>query len=169
MGCGSSLSVKPSILANKRSNDKVNVNSTNNKLPPIHLKDKSTSKNESRVKNLEALTLICLDEHFDANDKQLRTIVDYISCFNRLDLCEDYILNIPKNTFVIFIVSSEHFAEIISHIHELSQILAIYVFQDNHSTKSRKGDVEKHWTKRYSKVNNLPPFSFAVFFHVREN
>lgn len=152
MGCGSSFSVKPSIHAKKSPNGKVNVHPNNNKLPPIFSKDK---KNEIREKNLEALTLICLDKHFDDNDKQLRAIIDYISCFHRVDQCEEYIVNLPKNNLVILIVSSEHFTEIISHIHDLAQLLAIYVFQDNQSKKSRQDNVDKHWTKRYSKVKTF--------------
>lgn len=153
MGCGSSLPIKSTI----RSTKPAKVNQTNGKLPPINLSEKST---KNREKNLEALTLICLDEHFDENDKQLRSIVDYIRCFRRLDQCEEYILSIPKNNFVFFIVANEFFTEIISHIHESSQILGIYVLQDTKSKNSRQDNVEKHWTKRYSKVND--------FFHVRK-
>ena len=157
MGCGSSLPIKSTIRSTKPANTKGNFNQTNGKLPPINLSEKST---KIREKNLEALTLICLDEHFDENDKQLRSIVDYIRCFHRLDQCEEYILSIPKNNFVFFIVSNAFFTEIISHIHESSQILAIYVLQDTKSRNSRQDNVEKHWTKRYSKVKS--------FFHVRK-
>lgn len=157
MGCGSSLpSVKPTIRSTKPSTIKTNFNQTNGKLPPINLTEKSA---ELRQKNLEALTLICLDKHFQENDKQLRAIVDYVRCFPRVDQCEEYILSIPKNQLVFLIVSNEFFTEIISHVHELSQILAIYVLQERNS---RQDNVGKHWTKRYSKVNDC--FHVSKFF-----
>jgi hypothetical protein len=151
MGCGSSFPTVPSITRNKPANTKSPSNITREKLPPIRSEQKS-SKNRER-NNLEPFILICLDEHFDENDKQLRSIIDYVRCFNKLVQCEDFIQNIEPNTFIFFIVSSEDFTNIISHIHELSQVLAIYVYQDNNKSKnSRKDNVDKHWTKRYSKV-----------------
>jgi hypothetical protein len=160
MGCGSSFRILPSPNHNnKPSNSKPTSNITKGKLPPIHSEQKST---KNRDKNLEPLTLICLDEHFDENDKQLRSIIDYVRCFNDLDTCEEFIQNIDQNNFIFFIVSSEDFTNIISHIHELSQILAIYVFQDN-----RKSNIDKHWTKRYSKVTGKKKQEFYSFFRIK--
>jgi len=153
MGCGSSFSILPS----NNNNNKKSINGTSNvksgKLPPINSRQKSIKKKDNREKNLEPFTLICLDEYFDENDKQLRSIIDYIYCFNDLDKCEEFILNNTQNNFLFFIVSHKYFTNIISHIHDLSQILAIYVFQDNKLNNSRKENFDKHWTKRYSKVN----------------
>jgi hypothetical protein len=151
MGCGSSFSALPSIKNNKSTINSSNIKS--GKLPPIKSQQKSIKNKENRDKNLEPFTLICLDENFDENDKQLRAIIDYVYCFNDFDKCEEFILNIDQNNFIFFIVSSEYFTNIISHIHELSQIIAIYVFQDNKSNNYRKQNIDKHWIKRYSKVN----------------
>jgi hypothetical protein len=153
MGCGSSFSVVPSI-GNKSSNGTRNtLISKSGKLPPINSQQKINKEKDETDKNLEPFVLICLDEHFDENDKQLRSIIDRVYCFNDVDKCEDFIKEINQNNFIFFIVSNEYFTNIISHIHELSQIIAIYGFQEKKSNNSRKENTDKHWTKRYSKVN----------------
>jgi hypothetical protein len=155
MGCGSSFphlasTNKNKILDSTTPSDKSVGRS--GKLPPINSQQKSIKGKEKRDKNLEPFTLICLDQHFDENDKQLRSIIDYICCFNDIDQCEQFIKEIHKNNLIFFIVSSEDFTNIISHIHELSQIIAIYVFQEKKSNNYKKDNIDKHWTKRYSKV-----------------
>jgi hypothetical protein len=149
MGCGSSLAISPST------NNKPNSGTSNckpGKLPLINSQKKLIKTKENREKNLEPFTLICLDEHFDENDKQLRSIIDYVYCFNNFDKCEEFLIDTNQNNLIFFIVSNEYFTNIISHIHELSHIITIYVFQDNKSNKFRKENIDKHWTKRYSKV-----------------
>lgn len=163
MGCGSSFSTLPSIKSNKTSNARTTANTTtnkSNKLPPINSERKATGVQEKRDKNLEPFTLICLDEHFSENDKQIRSILDYVCCFNDIDECETYIKDINKSNFIFFIVSSEHFNSIVSHIHDLSQVIAIYVLKNNERSYSKKENVDKHWTKRYTKVmqNNFKFF-----------
>ena len=155
MGCGSSFAVAPT--ANGKSSNKTATTtgtlvSKSGKLPSIVPQQKSFKRKDKRDKNLEPFTLICLDEHFDENDKQLRSIIDFVFCFNDFDKCEEFIKDLNQNSFIFFIVSSKHFTDIISHIHELSQIIAIYVFQDNKLNNNRKENIDKHWTKRYSKV-----------------
>lgn len=142
MGCGSSFPILSSINNRKGITDSSNIKS--GKISPEKL-------NKNREKNLESFTLICLDENFQETDKQLRKIIDYVYCFNNLKKCEDFILNNYQNSFLFFIVSIEYFTNIISHIHDLSQILAIYVYQNNQSNK--KQFIDKQWTKRYLKVN----------------
>ena len=150
MGCGSSFQTLPSInKTNKSLNSKPTSNQTNGRLPPIkNSEEKSMKKKGNREKNLEPFTLICFDENFNENDRDFRSIIDYISSFNHLNQCEEFIQNLPSNHFIFFIISSEYVTNIISHIHELPQILAIYVFQSNKT----KNYPDKHWTKRYSKV-----------------
>ncbi|CAF4688692.1 unnamed protein product [Rotaria socialis] len=156
MGCGSSFPVLPSINNNKSPKTRITPNTSTNKsskLPPISPEQKSIREKEGKAKNFEPFTLICLDEHFNENDKQLRSIVDYVCCFNDLDECEQSVKDINTNSVIFFIVSSEHFNNIVSHIHELSQVIAIYVFKDNKQNDYKKENIDKHWTKRYSKVS----------------
>ena len=78
MGCGSSFSVVHSIVKTKHHSTE--------KLPLI--------KCQERLENFEPFTLVCLDENFDDdNDKQLRSIIDYVRCFNDFQQCEQFILN----------------------------------------------------------------------------
>ncbi|CAF1252529.1 unnamed protein product [Adineta steineri] len=149
MGCGSSFSILPSVQKNKIVDSTTNDKSIG-KLPPINSQQKTNRSKDNREKNLEPFTLVCLDKHFNENDKQLRSIIDYICCFNDINKCEEFIKNIEKNNFIFLIVSNEYFTNIISHIHDLSQIIAIYVFQDN-KTKN----IDKHWIKRYSKMKGI--------------
>jgi hypothetical protein len=163
MGCGSSFPILPSIKnhnTTKPSNTKTTTGRANiksGKLPPIKSDEKLNKNKEKREKNLEPFTLVCLDEHFHENDKQLRSIIDYVFSFDDLEKCEEFITDSNHQTFIFFIVSSEYFTNMISHIHDLSQLIAIYVFQDN------KSNIDKHWTKRYSKVNKLFYFYGKIF------
>ncbi len=161
MGCGSSFPIVPS-LKNKSSNGTTNTSvNKSGKLPPINSQKKLTKDNDKREKNLEPFTLICLDgDHFNENDKKLRSIIDYIYCFNDVDQCEEFIKNINQNNFIFFIVSNQYFTNIVSHIHELPQIIAVYVFQEKKPNNYRKESSDKQWAKRYSKVKK-PFFSFA--------
>lgn len=152
MGCGSSFP-KSSTINNKIF--KNNSNIKNGKINP----EKS---NKNREKNFELFTLICLDENFEENDKQLRKIIDYIYCFKNLNQCEEFILNNHKNNYLFLIISIEHFTNIISHIHDLSQIIAIYVYQNNQSNKKQFND--KQWTQRYSKVNIISFILLKIIF-----
>ncbi|CAF0925080.1 unnamed protein product [Rotaria sordida] len=163
MGCGSSFSTLPSINNKTSSNTKITTDTSinkSNKLSSINLeqklfRNKNLEDKSFRDKNLEPFTLICLDEHFNENDKQLRSIIDYVCCFNDFNECEEFITDINKNNFIFFIVSNEHFTNIISYIHELSQVIAIYVYQDNKQDNYRKENIDKHWIKRYSKLKGV--------------
>jgi len=82
MGCGSSLSISPTIKT-KTSNG---TTDKSGKLPPINSQKKLIKDKDKRETNLEPFTLICLDDdHFNENDKKLRSIIDYIYCFNDID------------------------------------------------------------------------------------
>ncbi|CAF4478064.1 unnamed protein product, partial [Rotaria sp. Silwood2] len=155
MGCGSSFSILPATNNdnNKSSNTRITNDTSTSKTSK--LSSISPEQKSFREKDLEPFTLICFDEHFNENDKQLRSIIDYVCCFNDFNKCEEFIIDINKNNFIFFIVSSEHFTNIISHIHELSQVIAIYIFQDNKKNNYRKENVDKHWTKRYSKMKGI--------------
>jgi hypothetical protein len=155
MGCGSSFPILPTTTNKNKPQNTITTNTSggkSGKLPPINSQQKSIRGKEKRKKNLEPFTLICLDQSFDENDKQLRAIIDYVSCFNDLNKCEEFISDINKNSLAFFIVSTEYFTNIISHIHELPQIIAIYVTQQNKSNNSKKENIDKHFIKRYSKV-----------------
>lgn len=142
MGCGSSFSITPSIIHNRNKTDEVN------KLPPITLRRKKIQK-ENRLENFEPFTLICLDE----NNEEFKSVIDYVCYFNDLEQCEEFILN-NNNTYdhLFFIVSDQYATDIVSHIHDLTQIISIYIIQEK-TSNNRKNIIDNKWTKRYSKVN----------------
>jgi len=157
MGCGSSFSVLPSIINKKKSEiSKDNSDDKSGKLPPIISREKtrrSFKQKQQRSDNFEPFTLICLDNDINDDDKQLRSVIDYLHCFNDLEECEQFILN-NKNTYdhLFFIVSNQYATNIVSHIHVLPQIIAIYILQQNTSDNERKDIIDDRWIKRYSKV-----------------
>ena len=153
MGCGSSLSKVSSTEKNKSLSSAKKAGATKNKagqLPPIGSRKKLAQKKGKRSENLESFTLVCLDKQFNDNDKQLRSIIDYVSCFNRIEPCEEFLLELDQRHSIFLIISTEHFVEIISHVHDLAQIVGVYVTQQN---RSHKDNIDKQWMKRYSKVS----------------
>ena len=154
MGCGSSLS-KVSSTAKKKSllsSPAKKVGALKNKagqLPPIGSQKKLAKTKGKRSENLEPLTLVCLDKQFNDKDKQLRSIIDHVSCFNRIEQCEAFLLEVDQRHSIFLIISAEHFIEIISHVHDLPQVVSVYVTQSN---RSHKDQIDKQWMKRYSKV-----------------
>ena len=153
MGCGSSLSKVSSTEKKKSSSSSSSKASTpKNKagqLPPIGSQKKLAKNKGKRSENLEPFTLVCLDKQFNDNDKQLRSIIDYVSCFNRLEQCEEFLLELDQRHSIFLIISTEHFIGIISHVHDLPQIVGVYVTQQS---RSHKDNIDKQWLKRYSKV-----------------
>ena len=157
MGCGSSFSVLPSI------------NNNTNKLPPIVSQEKLIKQKQKRLDNFEPFTLICLDDDFNDNDQDLRSVIDYVCCFDDLEECEQFILNNKKNDQLFFIVSSQHATNIISHIHDLTHIISIYILQQNISKNNRKDIIDDRWTKRYSKVKYYLKKDLTYFLFILKN
>jgi len=103
--------------------------------------------------NFEPFTLVYLDDDFDENDKEFRSVIDYLQCFNDFEKCEEFILNNNnKYDHLFFIVSNQYVTNIVSHIHDLTQIIAIYILQQDVSNNRRKDLIDDRWIKRYSKV-----------------
>ncbi|CAF3685375.1 unnamed protein product [Rotaria sp. Silwood1] len=160
MGSGSSSTILSSTNSKKNKSVITNDNSTDKsgKLPQIIAQEntqKSIKEKHKRFENFEPLTLICLDDDFDDNDKQFRSAIDFICCFNDLEQCEQFILNNNKNDHLFFIVSSQYATNIVSHVHDLTQIIAIYILQQKLSNINREDIIDEKWTKRYTKVKGI--------------
>jgi hypothetical protein len=159
MGCGSSFPIVPSIINNNKKSDISNDNS--DRLPPIISREKpqkSIRFKEKRSENFEPFTLIWLDDDYDDNDQEFRSIIDYLRCFDDFEKCEEFIqTNNNKYDYLFFIVSNQYATNIISHIHDSTQIISIYILQQNISNdKAKKNVIDQKWTKRYTKVKYLP-------------
>jgi hypothetical protein len=116
--------------------------------------------------NLELLTLIWLDKFVDSTQEnreiqdKLRSIITNVLVFDNCQSCEYYLkyeIN-DQHEKIILIVSGQFGREIIENIHQLRQIISIFVFC---------GDKQKHelWAKNYSKVRILQfIFLFLINF-----
>ncbi|CAF1460896.1 unnamed protein product, partial [Didymodactylos carnosus] len=165
MGCGSSihLSAKQKLLTSSLPKPTTNGTVTKlGRLPPITnesstLRSTVITKNKLTKnapydcsQNLESFSVVWLDRSIkkfnDLDDiqKELRAIIHYIRLFDLPEECEDYVKKLKEDN-IYFIVTSECSPNIISHIHDLQQIQAIYIF-----VKQKRNDKEQR-TKHYSK------------------
>ncbi|CAF3833086.1 unnamed protein product [Rotaria sordida] len=84
--------------------------------------------------SIENFILIWLDADVNRTEenlnaqKELRTIINNIQTFEIIDQCEEYIKCQMHQYQFILIVSGRLGQELVSRIHEFSQVLAIYVF-----------------------------------------
>jgi hypothetical protein len=118
---------------------------------------KSTqSKNNIQPKQriVQNFLLIWLDSNIDESKddcqkilKQLRSIINTIYIFTNSDQCIHF-LNQINHEKIFMIVSGALAQSIISHIHEKSQLDAIYIFCGN---KAR----HEQWTKEWSKIKSV--------------
>ena len=98
--------------------------------------------------NLEIFSLIWLDlptnnihENLDIQ-QQLRAIINYLKLFEDIDDCEQYIQSLSKDDRIVILIHEKLATEILSRIHELRQIISIYIY-------STDGD---QWMNQYKKV-----------------
>jgi tetratricopeptide (TPR) repeat protein len=93
--------------------------------------------------NLDDLSI---DDSHDIVD-QLRSIVNSVNTFNDVDRCVDFLSDI-KDEKVFMIISGSLGQQIISHIHDISQLHSIYVFC---------GSKIKHeqWVKDWPKIKGV--------------
>jgi hypothetical protein len=102
--------------------------------------------------SLEIFCLIWLDlsrnnihENLDIQ-LQLRSIINYLKLFEDIDDCEQYIRSLSKDDRIILLVNEKLASEIISRIHELRQIISIYIY-------SNDTQEDHQWINQYKKVS----------------
>lgn len=87
------------------------------------------------------VTLIWLDQSFHTSDntdllEELRNDVEKVETFTDVNRCEKSIKGLSKNVKILMILSGRMGREIVPRIHELPQIVSIYIFcQDVESYK----------------------------------
>jgi hypothetical protein len=117
--------------------------------------------------NLEIFSLIWLDsavnessENLDCQRK-LRNSINYLKTFDDSDRCERYIQNLSSNDRLILIVSGRFGQEILPSIHNLRQVIAIYVYCMHKQSNEQ-------WTKKFNKVQPFvsDPNNFVIRFRL---
>ena len=158
MGCGSSVAVSSSKDQKKSSIKKINDRSTDksNRLPPIQNKHESDEEIDTRTENLEPFTVVSLDDSFDENDKELRSIIDFVLCFNDREKCKKYLIDNQQNSLIFLIISVDHIQNLVSQIHHLSQIYSIYAIQNDSPPPKNIQQLKK----KFVKVNHLNDYFF---------
>jgi hypothetical protein len=117
-------------------------------------------KTKQQNENLETYCLIWLDasvndsqENIQAQ-KQLRTSINHLITFEDEQLCFEYILSVPKDDRIIFIVSGRLGQILVPKIVQFRQIASIYVYCMNK-------EANEQWAKHFHKVEIL----FVYYFH----
>ncbi|CAF1248142.1 unnamed protein product [Rotaria sordida] len=96
------------------------------------------------------LTFVWLDSDAFENDENLETqqelyaIADHVEIFTDSNVCEEFIRSVPNQRLVLF-ASGRLGLHIIPRIHQLKQIIAIYIYCIN-KTKYEQ------WTKDFDKI-----------------
>jgi hypothetical protein len=101
-------------------------------------------------KNLEIFSLIWLDENVNVKDtrdteQKLRSIINHLKKFQDVKQCQQYIEQRSKKDRLIIIVSGQLGREIVPSIHNLRQVMSIYVYcMDKESNEQ--------WACKFAKV-----------------
>jgi len=121
-----------------------------------------TSRIRPHPRIIENFLVVWLDQNHedfidddDACDivERLRSIVNAVKTFNDTDRCVDFLSNI-KDEKAFMIVSGSLGQQIISYIHDISQIHSIYIFCGN---KLKHESWTKHWPKIKGVSNQIVP------------
>jgi hypothetical protein len=110
--------------------------------------------------NLESHQLVWLGSqhgHNSVSIETLREIIDYTKLFENTQACEEYIKS-SNDTTTFLMISDEINQEIIPRVHNLDQVLGIYI----HSTSSEQNNKES--VSMYSKVSTqISPYDVCIW------
>jgi len=122
----------------------------------------TSSKAEELGKNnnLETFSLIWLDAQVHKIEEnrqaqiQLRNIINHLKTFDNENDCQKYILSISPQDRVVLIVSGQLGRAIVPHVHDLRQIISIYIYcMDKHANEQ--------WSKHFTKVQYFLEYSLT--------
>ncbi|UJR32021.1 hypothetical protein I4U23_019490 [Adineta vaga] len=105
-------------------------------------------------KNLETYSLVWLDatvsyaQEFPRIQQRLRSVINDLKIFKQTNECLQYIHSVLKGDQIVLIVSGRFGQEIVPLIHNLQQIISIYVYCMN----KQKND---QWASHYPKIKSL--------------
>ncbi|CAF1197322.1 unnamed protein product [Adineta steineri] len=104
-------------------------------------------------KSLEIFSLIWLNANVDVKDARdtevkLRSIINHIKKFQDIKQCQQYIEQRSENGRLVIIVSGRLGREIVPYIHQLRQVISIYVYcMDKKSNEQ--------WAYNFSKIKSV--------------
>ncbi|CAF1167147.1 unnamed protein product [Adineta steineri] len=140
------------LLVNQK-NTCDNSNNTNiNKIPMMATAalpndDFNTNTDD---KSLEIFSLIWLDANINVKEtrgteQKLRSIINHIKKFQDIKQCQQYIEQRSQQDRLILIVSGRLGREIVPDIHQLRQVISVYVYCMDEKSNEQ-------WTFKFSKV-----------------
>lgn len=102
--------------------------------------------------HLETFSLIWLDSNADRSDiketkNKLRHLINRLRLFHDVGECEKYINERPYYDRIVMVVSGKMGQQIVPFIHELQQIVSIYVYCQNRQN-------HEQWAGKYAKVRS---------------
>lgn len=92
---------------------------------------------------LEMFSVVCLENISNDILQQLRMIIHSIQSFDQIDSCEEYLRTSSKNERIILLVNEQFAQDILSRIHDLRQLIAVYIHVDDLQDPSWKNDYKK--------------------------
>lgn len=107
-------------------------------------------------RNLELYTLIWCQDNIEQTEEiqlKLRDSINYLKTFQTVNECYQYIKNNITETLlrddekIILIVSIEYVNELMLFIHEIKQIIAVYIFSPTGTGKGEKDVLQNKFTK----------------------
>ena len=125
----------------------------------ISLKTEFEVKTES--KQCEIFHLLWLDSNAEVHrdqetEQKLRSIINCLQKFQQVKPCQTYIEQSSDMDRIVLIVSGQLGQEIVRCIHDLRQVISIYVFCFNKK-------FHETWSSKYSKVKSLHKDSLYYF------
>ncbi|CAF0843495.1 unnamed protein product [Adineta steineri] len=122
--------------------------------PTSGVSTRSTDIRRMNMQRMQNVLLIWLDGNINENNagcsntiKQLKRVVNNINTFTDGDQCVEFIQNINNNK-VCMIVSGSLGKYIVPHVHDMSQVDAIFVFCNNQQW-------HKQWAKEWPKIKGI--------------
>ena len=125
-------------------------------LTTVEVKPRAESVTNDDERHVDIFSLIWLDtddslrRHPDAELK-LRDIINHLRYFEDPKQCQIYIEQRSKEDRVVLVVNEQLGHEIIPLIHQLRQVLSIYIYGPNEHSIERK----EKWTNDFRKVGLL--------------
>ncbi|CAF1340195.1 unnamed protein product [Adineta steineri] len=130
------------------------LSDTKNVHPTSGISTRATVNRRTNMQRMQNVLLIWLDNNINENNadcsntiKKLKRVVNNMNTFTDGEECVEFIQTINNNK-VCMIVSGSHGKHIVRHVHDLSQVDAIFIFCNNQ-------EWHKQWAKEWPKIKGV--------------